>query len=36
MMESASTAERLGTKGLEQVSNMTWPRAVGRLLAVTP
>ena len=34
MMDSASLAERLGTKGFEQVSDMTWPRAVGRLLAV--
>ena len=32
MMEDASAAERLGQAGLEQVSGMTWSRAVGRLL----
>ena len=35
MMESPSTAERMGANGLEQVSDMTWPKAVGRLVAVT-
>ena len=35
MMDSASLAERLGTKGLELVSDMTWRSAVGRLLAVS-
>jgi glycosyltransferase involved in cell wall biosynthesis len=33
VMEDRATAERLGQAGLEQVSEMTWSRAIGRLLA---
>lgn len=33
MMDDPGTAERLGRAGLENVSQMTWPRAVRRLLA---
>jgi glycosyltransferase involved in cell wall biosynthesis len=32
VMEDSRTAERLGQAGLEKVSEMTWPRAVHRLL----
>ena len=33
LMETPSLAERLGETGLQLVSEMTWPRAVRRLLA---
>jgi glycosyltransferase involved in cell wall biosynthesis len=33
LTEDAQTAERLGRAGLEQVSQMTWGKAVRRLLA---
>jgi glycosyltransferase involved in cell wall biosynthesis len=33
IMETPSLAERLGKAGLEHVSEMTWPKAVRRLLA---
>ncbi len=33
VMEAPSLAERLGKAGLEHVSEMTWPKAVRRLLA---
>ncbi|MSO56245.1 MAG: glycosyltransferase [Acidobacteria bacterium] len=33
VMEDARLAERLGTAGLDQVSQMTWPRAIKHLLA---
>ncbi|MEO5741861.1 MAG: glycosyltransferase family 4 protein [Vicinamibacterales bacterium] len=32
LMDDAAAAERMGQAGLEKVSEMTWPRAVSRLL----